>query len=144
QVFHIQFVGSGPVNGGSSVGSFDPGFATWYLKNANSPGAPDTAPFVYGGVNWIPLSGDWNGDGRTTIGVFDPATATWYLKNSNQPGAPDVAPFRYGGPGWKPVVGDWNFPALPEHSADGEGAGTPDVPPLGPDELAAVRQAALA
>jgi uncharacterized delta-60 repeat protein len=92
----------------STVGVFDPGFATWYLHNFNLPGAPDIAPFAYGGTGWIPVVGDWDGDGTTTIGVFDPATATWYLKNSNGPGAPDIAPFPYGGAGWTPVVGDWD------------------------------------
>jgi hypothetical protein len=92
----------------ASVAVFDPEFATWYVRSTNSPGAPDVGRFAYGGRGWIPLSGDWNGDGVATIGVFDPATATWYLKNSTAPGAPDIAPFRYGAPGWIPVVGDWD------------------------------------
>ncbi len=29
----------------TSVGVFDPGTATWYLKNTNQPGAPDVPPF---------------------------------------------------------------------------------------------------
>jgi uncharacterized delta-60 repeat protein len=91
----------------ATVGVFDPASATWYLRNANSPGAPSVAPFRYGGPGWIPVVGDWDGNGTATIGVVDPATMTWYLKNSNAPGAPDVAPFRYGAPGWIPVVGDW-------------------------------------
>jgi parallel beta-helix repeat protein len=98
----------------TTVGAFDPvgGFgqppATWYLRNSNSPGAPNFTPFAYGGPNWIGVVGDWNGDGVTTVGVVDPSTMTWYLRNSNSPGAADITPFKYGAPGDVPVVGDWN------------------------------------
>src|SRR5262249_36761370 len=89
-------------------GVFDPTTATWYLRSRNNPGAPDVGQFAYGAPGWIPLVGDWDGNGVTTAGVFDPATATWYLRNSNTAGSPDVTPFQYGGPGWRPVVGDWD------------------------------------
>lgn len=88
--------------------SFDPATATWYLRNSNNPGAPDFQPFQFGAPSWIPVVGDWDGNGTTTIGVVDPATMTWYLRNSNSPGAPDITPFRYGAVGWKPIAGDWN------------------------------------
>jgi hypothetical protein len=97
-----------PKPGDSTAGMFDQSTATWYLKNSNGAGAPSIAPFQFGGPGWIPLIGDWNGDGTQTIGVFDPNTATWYLRNSNGPGGADIAPFQFGGPGWTPVVGDWN------------------------------------
>jgi uncharacterized protein (TIGR03118 family) len=87
--------------------AFDQSTATWYLRGSYGPGGTDVTPFAYGGKGWIPLLGDWDGDGNSSIGVFDPQTATWYLKNSDAPGAPDIAPFRYGAPGWIPVVGDW-------------------------------------
>jgi autotransporter-associated beta strand protein len=90
-----------------TVGVFAPGDATWYLRSSNSPGAPDVAPFPYGGSGWVGLTGDWNGDGKDTIAVVDPSTDTWYLRNSNSAGEPDVAPFSYGGAGWIPLAGDW-------------------------------------
>jgi fibronectin type 3 domain-containing protein len=80
---------------------------TWYLRNSNSPGAPDIT-FQYGAPGQVPVAGDWDGNGTTTPGVFDPSTATWYLRNSNSGGAPDVAPFTFGLGGWKPVVGHWS------------------------------------
>ncbi len=92
----------------STVAVFDGSKGTWYVRYSNSSGAPDIAPFAYGGANWTPLSGDWDGDGTATIGVVDPTTMTWYLKNSNAAGAPDFTPFRFGAPGWIPVVGDWD------------------------------------
>src|SRR5262249_5641098 len=86
----------------------------WYLRNSNSPGAPDVKPFAYGAADWIPVSGDWDGDGITTVGVFDPigqfgqAPATWYLRNSDTPGAPDFPPSAYGAAGWVALSGDWD------------------------------------
>jgi hypothetical protein len=92
----------------STIATVDLSGLTWYLRSSNSPGAPDTPPFPYGGPGWKPVVGDWNGDGQATVGAFDPATATWYLRNSNSPGAPDIPPFSYGLPGWIPMVGDWS------------------------------------
>jgi hypothetical protein len=91
----------------SGIAVFQPNNATWYLHNSPTAGAPDVSPFAYGGPNWIPVAGDWNGDGHVSVGVYDPNTATWYLKNDTSAGAPSVTPFRYGAPGWLPVVGDW-------------------------------------
>ncbi len=90
-----------------TVGVFNPATATWYLRNSNSPGAPDITPFAYGAPNWYPVTGDWNGDGTTTIGMVDLLTETWYLRNSNSGGPPSYQAFRFGAPGWIPVVGDW-------------------------------------
>ena len=61
-----------------------------------------------GGSDWIPLAGDWNGDGTDTIALYDPATARFYLHNSNTTGIGEIT-FYYGvpGAGWIPVVGDW-------------------------------------
>jgi hypothetical protein len=92
----------------STPGVFDPSTATWYLRNENDSGAPDVGQFQYGGPGWLPVTGDWNGDGLTTIGVVDPSTMTWYLRNENSAGAPDAGKFQYGAPGWVPVTGDWN------------------------------------
>jgi hypothetical protein len=91
----------------ATVGVFDPATATWYLRDSDSPGAADVTPFRYGAPGWLPVVGDWNGNGTFTVGVFDPSTATFYLRNSNTPGAPDIT-VPYGAPGWLPVVGDWN------------------------------------
>jgi hypothetical protein len=94
---------------GSTVATFDPGTGTWYLRNAVNAGPPDAGAFPYGGAGWLPVVGDWNGDGTTTIGVVDPSTMTWYLRNSNNAGAPNITPFRYGAPDWIPVVGDRSY-----------------------------------
>ena len=67
--------------------------------------------FTYGaaGAGWIPIAGDWNGDGKDTIGLYDPANSVFYLRNTNDTGYADVT-FAYGaaGAGWMPIAGDWN------------------------------------
>jgi hypothetical protein len=90
--------------GAASVGWYADG--TWRLRRTLAAGSPiDT--IRYGAPGWIPLVGDWNGDGTDTIGVWDPATATFHLRNSNSAGNPHIS-VRYGAPGWIPLVGDWN------------------------------------
>jgi hypothetical protein len=98
-------------SGKMGIGVYDPKTGTFYLRNSQGPGAPDFT-IRYGAPGWIPVVGDWDGDGVDTIGVVDPKTEAWYLRNENSPGGPDAnpngQPFQFGGPGWKPVVGDWD------------------------------------
>lgn len=90
-----------------SIGVYNPATATSFLRNINSTGVADVPPFNYGIANWVPISGDWNGDGTDTIGVYNPGTATFFLRNANNSGNADVA-FNYGIPGWVPLAGDWD------------------------------------
>jgi hypothetical protein len=90
-----------------TIGGFDSSSGTWFLRNENSPGAPDAGQFKYGAPSFLPIVGDWDGNGTDTVGVFDPATATWFLRNENSAGAPDAGQFAFGAPGDVPVVGDW-------------------------------------
>ncbi len=63
--------------------------------------------WLHAPANWIPITGDWDGNGTVTIGSYDPNTATFYLRNSNTTGVSDIA-FVYGNPGWVPITGDWD------------------------------------
>jgi hypothetical protein len=90
-----------------TIGAYDPSTSTFFLRNENSPGGPDAGTIKFGTPGFLPVVGDWNGDGIDTIGVFDPATGTWFLRNENSPGTPDAGQFQYGAPGTIPVVGDW-------------------------------------
>jgi hypothetical protein len=98
----------------ATIGSFDPLTGSWFLRDENNPGLPNVGAFPYGGVNWSPLVGDWNGDGFQTVGVVDgtgvsnSSLAIWYLRNSNSSGSPDIVPFPYGLRSWIPVAGDWD------------------------------------
>jgi hypothetical protein len=93
-----------------SIGLYNPTTSVFYLRNTNEAGYADVT-FQYGPANngWLPIAGDWNGDGQDTIGLYNPTTSVFYLRNTNGVGFADVT-FQYGpaNNGWLPVVGDWN------------------------------------
>jgi hypothetical protein len=88
----------------------DPASAVFYIKHTNSGGYADAA-YGYGAPNsgWIPLAGDWDGDGMTTVGMYDPSSSCFYLTNASGGGMAQIT-FGFGqaNAGWLPVVGDWN------------------------------------
>ncbi len=94
----------------STVGLYNPANAGFYLRNTNTTGDANIT-FSYGpaGQGWIPLSGDWDGNGTDTIGLYNAADGIFYLRNSNSIGFANIT-FRYGptGQSWLPVTGDWN------------------------------------
>lgn len=63
--------------------------------------------FRYGNREFVPVAGDWNGDGVTNIGIFH--EGKWYLDadGDGRWSAGDVE-ITLGQPGDQPVVGDWN------------------------------------
>jgi uncharacterized repeat protein (TIGR02543 family) len=81
-----------------TIGLYNPAVARFYLRNSNSAGASNIT-FSYGPANqgWIPLVGDWDGNGTQTIGLYNPAVARFYLRNSNSAGASNIT-FSYGRP----------------------------------------------
>ena len=98
------------------VGLYSPTNSTFYLRYANQSGPPDVT-FTYGVANagWIPIAGDWDGNGTTTLGLYNPATSTFYLRNSTSLQSPSdlgyadvVFTFGQAGAGWIPIAGDWN------------------------------------
>jgi hypothetical protein len=77
------------------------------LIGAASAGA-DTVTLrtiVFGNPGWVPITGDWNGDGRTEIGAYDPSTGTFYEADAT---GHTIATIRFGNPDWTPITGDWN------------------------------------
>jgi glucose/arabinose dehydrogenase len=75
-----------------TVGLFDPDSSRFLLKNRNVSGPVDrTVRFGRPRSRWVPLAGDWNGDGITTIGFYDPASGIFRLKNSLTGGNADIA-----------------------------------------------------
>jgi hypothetical protein len=102
-----------------SVGIFNPLVARFFLRNEHNNGAPDNV-IRYGKADsdWVPLTGDWDGDGVDSIGIYNPDVSRFMLRDSNTTGPPDYG-YRYGpaGEGWLPIVGDW----------DGDGADTVGV-----------------
>ena len=87
---------------------YNPATSVFYFRNTTSLQGPNDkgyadVTFAYGraGAGWIPIAGDWNGDGKDTIGLYNPATSTFYLRNTislqgaNDKGYADVT-FSYG------------------------------------------------
>jgi Divergent InlB B-repeat domain/Fibronectin type III domain len=94
----------------ATAGLYNPATSTFFLRNSNSAGSANIT-FAYGpaGVGWIPVVGDWDGNGTVTVGLYNPTNSTFFLKNTNVGGSADLT-FSYGpaGAGWIPVVGDWD------------------------------------
>lgn len=91
-------------------GLFDPDASACYVRYSNTTGPADAATaFGIPGAGWLPISGDWNGDGSASLGLYDPQTSVFYLTNSVNGGFADlVVPFGMPGAGWIPLAGDWN------------------------------------
>jgi hypothetical protein len=52
-------VGDWAGRGRTTIGVVNPTTEVWYLRNSNTPGAPDITPFAYGGAGWNVVAGDW-------------------------------------------------------------------------------------
>jgi hypothetical protein len=98
----IPLSGDWNADGRSTPGWFHNG--TFYLRNANTPGAPHVT-FQFGRRGDVPVVGDWNGNGRDTVGVR--RGRTWLLRNRNSAG-PASLTFDYGRATDTAVTGDWN------------------------------------
>jgi hypothetical protein len=102
-------------DGFDTVGLYDPATNNWYLDNETQSHAWDD-PFVIVAPSrvpssWIPITGDWNGDGFDTVGLYDPAANDWYLNNKIDGSVTDLItlPAPADVPAsWIPVTGDWN------------------------------------
>ena len=104
-------------NGGYADANFDtpgmyvPSQKMWYLKETPEDGWVNYLSINFGGPSsWIPVTGDWNGNGEDTIGLYNPTQKTWYLKNTLANGWVDFITVTFGGIGsnWIPVTGDWD------------------------------------
>ncbi len=92
------------------VGLYSRSSATAYIKYSATHGPADVS-FPYGPPinNWLPIAGDWNGNGVFGIALYDQLTGIFHIKDTADAGVADRA-FQYGPPGnnWLPVAGDWN------------------------------------
>ena len=97
---------------GDTIGMYSRGQKTWYLKDANTDGWGDVTTVRFGSTDssWVPMEGDWNGNGTDTIGMYSRTQKTWYLKGDNIDGWGNVTTVRFGSTdsSWLPVVGDWD------------------------------------
>ncbi len=93
-----------------TVGLYNPSNSTFLLRNTNDSGfAQNVVAFGAANVGYIPMVGDWNGDGMDTIGLYNPTTSTFFLSDSNAGGfANNVFVFGPANSGMVPIVGDWD------------------------------------
>jgi hypothetical protein len=96
--------------GTDTSGFYDTVTGTFFLNNKSGSGVADLAfTFGAGGLGYVPIAGDWDGDGKVTVGLYQPSTGVFYLKNANTPGLADVTfTFGAGGLGFIPITGDWD------------------------------------
>jgi hypothetical protein len=100
-------------DGRDSVALYEVATSTFYIINSLSPGGLRSADlkvsFGAPGSGWIPLAGDWDGDGMDTVGLYDPVKSKFHLQNRLSGGSAEIV-FQFGsaGCGWVPLVGDWN------------------------------------
>ncbi len=99
-----------PFPGNTTVGLFKSSKSKFFLRNALASGTADTK-FKFGTANagWLPITGDWTGDGKTQVGLYDPVFSVFHLRNVQQAGPADSV-FIFGPPssGRIPLAGDWN------------------------------------
>jgi hypothetical protein len=88
-----------------TIGIYRRSNATFYLRNSNTTGGPDTT-VTFGNATSYPVVGDWNGDGIDTIGVFDQTTGVFSLRDSNTAGTPNYT-LVLGNPNDMPLAGRW-------------------------------------
>jgi cyclophilin family peptidyl-prolyl cis-trans isomerase len=93
-----------------TIGGYDSTTSLFLLRDSNATGmATNTLLYGVPNVGFIPLVGDWDGNGTETIGLYYPATSDFYLRNSNSSGMADtVICFGAAGCGFTPIVGDWD------------------------------------
>ncbi|HEV7507122.1 MAG TPA: PQQ-dependent sugar dehydrogenase [Thermoanaerobaculia bacterium] len=95
---------------GDIVGLYDSQASVFQLKAANRQGGAVTVVHFGPKRNrWIPLAGDWDGNGKSTPGFYDPANTTFRIKNSLQGSGTDIL-LKVNAPSKNvlPVVGDWD------------------------------------
>ena len=116
---YTPVVGDWNGDGRTEIGTFVNG-KNWFLDyNTNGvwDGVPTDKSYVFGasGVGFIPVRGDWNGDGKAEIGVF--LNGNWYLDYNGNGVWDGMATDRYyhfGSSGYTPVTGDWDGDGVTE------------------------------
>lgn len=99
---------------GEKFGAFDRIDGMWTLRDCDAAG-PTESTFKYGQSAFLPVMGDWDGDGTDTVGVYNATTATFHLRNQNSAGLGEIT-FGFGEPAtswmdwrlWIPIAGDWD------------------------------------
>ncbi len=112
----FQLIAKHPID---TPGLYDAASGRFLLDDLFTGGTPDrNVRFGPRSTAWLPVAGDWDGDGRTGIGLWDPETGTFRLRNKLVRGpAEATATLSPPSPDTVPLAGDW----------DGDGRDTPGL-----------------
>ena len=100
----------------TTIGVYSKAQGTFYLQSSSADGTP-AKPVVIeiegAQRNWLPLLGDWSGDGLFDYGLYDPASGTFHLRTGTESG-PITESFQFIGfkKRWLPIAGDWDGDTL--------------------------------
>jgi glucose/arabinose dehydrogenase len=111
RLFRLTGTGDTPNPTGETdgIGLYEPAAARFHLRLLDPGDTVRTLRFGAPNNPWVPLAGDWNGDGFDTPGFYDRRTATFRLKNSLSGGNADVMfPLGPRRNAWVPLAGDWD------------------------------------
>jgi len=78
----------------TDIGLYQPEFGKWHVATNSIPGTsvvsyfPATNPWISDWApasagSFVPLVGDFNGDGKTDLCAYQPSTGDWYVRTSN-------------------------------------------------------------
>jgi hypothetical protein len=94
-------------DGIDTIGLYDQGTGTFYLRDHNTTGYADYA-FGFGIPGDIPIAGRWSQDmTHAGVGVYRSSIGTAFLKKELSSGPPDFT-VHFGNPGDIGLAGDWN------------------------------------
>ncbi len=95
-----------------TVGLYDPALSRFLLKDLHLSGDDSReVPFGPRGAGWLPVAGDWDGDGHTTVGLYEPKKAQFHMKTSFAAGSYEVVvKMQLSGKTSRvvPIAGDWD------------------------------------
>ena len=133
QAFMVADAGWLPVSGDwncsgeDGIGIYNTTTGSWFLVNeaVDSPAAPLAADYslflTVDGSDWLPITGDWNGDCHDGVGIYNVITGGMFLVNNAQlsgvAATADYSTFlTVNGAAYLPMTGDWD-----NDGADGVG-----------------------
>jgi len=113
-------------DGGSSFSNLDEGYAKATVKDYDNENKSDLAVYnsgywsiyslengiilnnagVWGGADWTPVPGDYDGDGKTDFNIYKESTGEWNLLLSSP--SYHAVSGGFGGPGFQPIPGDYD------------------------------------
>jgi hypothetical protein len=116
----IPIAGNWDGVGGDGVGLFNTTTGTMFLVDDVTGGAGAATPADYSlfmvvdGTDWIPITGDWDGDGTDGVGIYNRTTGTMFLADDATLGAGAATAADYtifmnpNGADYLPVTGSWD------------------------------------